>query len=471
MNLISLVLFVFIANKNRITNPKSLLKDSGEYAELSYHLAFNNTFSYDGKTPTNFREPLNSFLNVVNIKLFTNIDESMALEKVKSQPDLVTQLTQINIFFLILLFLGIWWLVFLLTNSHAWVVPTSFMPLVYFSIDTTYLKSLNSDLPSIVILVLAISLLLSFYRKPSILNSIFLAFTLALLIYSKGVFYYLVPVYIVLIVIVILYKDYQSDKYYKIKLLLLSLILSYMLIIPWQIRNYFLLSDFSLTKRGGVVLLIRAEMNEMNEEEHNGMFYFFAPEILKNLFFERFLGYKKEDCLDGGKLQRLNRDLINDYKAIEEKDYQKCISFLRRTMYVSVPNYQNEAEKLNIDSDSYIKKIALNSIKDEWYSHLKMSIPFAWKGLWFYKGNSLAFVLLIGFSYLTFIIIFMWSIIFWKIEYLIFLTFPMIVFVFHVFFTHNIPRYILPIVPFVSLTMILYVKNIFSYLKITKLKF
>lgn len=462
INLLVMLFFLFLANSNRINNPRPLQKDSAEYLELSYHLAFNKLFSYDGVTPTNYREPLSSFLNAVNIHLFTDIKDSIEVNQLGQNLNLVLQLTQINIFYLFLLYIGIWWLHFIMTGSHSWMIFSAFIPMTYFSISTTYLKNLLSDVPSIILFVFSICVLLSINRKPKFWKSFLLGILLGLLIISKGVFYYLVPVYLFLIIGLIWFKDKTPLKIQKIKIFALSFLLTFLTIFPWQLRNYIHLDDFSLTTRGGTILLLRAEMDQMNSEERVGMYYVFAPEVLKKVVFEKYLGFERADYMDGGKLQRLNRDLENDYKAIESGNYNQIISFIRRSMFISIPKLQAEAIRLGFDSDHYIKEVSIKAIKENWKKHLLVSIPFAWKGLWFYKGNNLAFVLLIGLSYVVFFIMFFKSILYWKIDYLIFLTLPMCVFFFHVLVTHNIPRYILPIVPFISLTMLLFLKEKFS---------
>lgn len=458
-----MLFYLLLANSNRITNPRPLQKDSAEYLELSYHMAFNNTFSFDGISPTNYREPLSSFLNAINIRFFTDIDNYIELDRIGQEFDLVLQLTKINIFYLFLLYLGIWRLHFSLTGSHSWMVVSSFIPMTYFSISTTYLKSLLSDVPSIILFVFSVCVLLSIYREPRLWKSFFLGLLFGFLIISKGVFFYLVPLYLILMIFLILFKDRSLFKFEKIKILAFSFLLTFLTILPWQLRNYVYLNDFSLTSRGGTILLLRAEMDQMNSEERVGMFYVFAPEVLKKLVFEKFFGYEKVDYLGGGKLQRLNRDLENDYRAIEIGDYNQLVSFLRRSIYISIPKYKEEANHLGLDSDQYIKEVSLSMIKENWKSHLISSLSFAWKGLWFYKGNNLAFVIVIGLSYLLFFFMFIKSIIRWEVEFLIFSTLPMLVFIFHVLLTHNIPRYILPIVPFVSLSMILFFKDKFPY--------
>ena len=471
LNLSAMLCFLFLANSNRITNPRPLQKDSAEYLELSYHLAFNETFSYDGETPTNYREPLSSFLNAVNIHLFTDIKNSIDVNQLGKNLHLVLQLTQINIFYLFLLYIGIWWLHYILTGSHSWMIFSAFIPMTYFSISTTYLKNLLSDVPSIVLFVFSACVLLLINREPKYWKSILLAILLGLLIMSKGVFYYLVPIYLFLMISLIWFKDKSPFKIQKIKIFALTFLFTFLTILPWQLRNYIYLDDFSLTTRGGTILLLRAEMDQMNSVERAGMFYVFAPEVLKKVIFEKYFGYKKADYLDGGKLQRLNRDLEHDYRAIEAGDYNQLVSFLRRSMFISLPKLQNEASQKGLDPDQYIKEVSLKAIKNNWQSHLFTSIPFAWKGLWFYKGNNLAFVFLIGLSYLVFFIMFIKSLMYWKIDYLIFFTLPMLVFFFHVLLTHNIPRYILPIVPFISLGMVLFLKEKLSvYRKINLFK-
>lgn len=462
VNILVLVGYLSVANFIRLKEPRPLIKDSEEYVILSHNLAFNGVFSYDGEMPTNFREPVSSFLNAINIRLFTNIKESIPLERLISQPDIVTQLTQINIFYLFLLYLSMWWLTFQIMNAHAWVVLSTFLTMSFFTIGTTYLQSLLSDLPSIILLIFTVSVLLSLYKKPKIWNSIALSFCLAALMLSKGVFFYLGPIYMLFIGALFCFQPKDLFRILRIKYLVLSLFGSILFLSPWMIRNQSHFDDFSLTQRGGTILMIRAEKDQMNHEEFKGAFYVYSPNVLKRLMFE-WIGYKQSDYWDGGKLQRLNRDLKNDNAAIEAGDYERIHSFLRKTMYVTIPAVRSEALQKGIDPDKYLKEKAVELIMKNPAKHLKTSLAFAWRGLWFYQGNHLSYVLLIAISYFAFLYIFFKSVFSLDVMMLVFFAMPVLVFLFHSLLTHNISRYLLPMLPFVSISLVVLVSLCRNY--------
>lgn len=454
-NILALLTYLCVANNIRLKDPKPLIKDSEEYVILSHNLAFKGIFSSNGYSLTNFREPVSSFLNAINIRLFTNIDKDTSFNDMISNPEIITQLTQINIFYLLLFFLAMWWLTYLMTGTHGWVILTTFLPMSFFTIGTIYTQRLLSDLPSIILLMVSVSLVVKINRKPIIRTSVLLAVVLAILILSKGVFFYVVPIYVLFIFFIFWLKKEDKNKVSKIKFLLFSFVGSIFLLLPWMIRNKIHLNDFSLTQRGGTILMIRAEKNQMSKEEFKGSFYVYSPDVLKKLFFERFLGYKEEDYWDGGKLQRLNRDLKGDYHAIDNKEYEKLVSFLRRSMYVSIPKIQSEAIEKGLDPEKYLKEQALELILKDPIRHIKISFAFAWRGIWYYNGNHLFYVALIGFSYMSFFYLAVISFIKRDTNMLIFIGVPVLFFLFHSLLTHNISRYLLPILSFVSISPII----------------
>jgi len=465
LNLFILIGLTILANKNREINSKELTKDSLESIYLSFYLATEGFHSMDGKTPSYFREPVISALNAVNILRLQPEVNNIKPSDLGREPALILEMTKINLLYLLVIYVLIFALTRKLGISRFLATCASLIPITFFAIFTSYITSVNSELPSAILLLILTLFLLLYLENKQKRYLIYSGVTLGLLALTKAVFLY---VFIVFIPTLILYDYFISKnrnfvKYWPIVLLVFAFTLP---VASWMTRNYLQAGRFSITERGGEVLLIRAVKNQMNSDEFWGGFYAYAPEALQRSFFEKFFGYSEKDLSYGGSLQSLNRGHSEDSLAIAQGRGEDIVSYLRIAQY----KFRNDSQiviagEASQDRDQSSKGVALQMIVNHPLDHLKTSILYGFRGLWFYGGKNALPVLLTFSLYASLAILFGMSII-KKNDKLFFITIiPVLYFLFHAFFTHFIPRYSGVLVPILSVYLFLIIYSLFNHLK------
>lgn len=84
------------------------------------------------------------------------------------------------------------------------------------------------------------------------------------------------------------------------------LILSFgMVVAPWMYRNWLQFDSLAISERGGYVLYVRALYNEVDSIEYQGLYYVWAPRLIRPAA-GRLLGFSADDLKRGGRLTRLN---------------------------------------------------------------------------------------------------------------------------------------------------------------------
>jgi hypothetical protein len=455
INTILLCGLIFLANKNLKINSKPLVSDSQQSTFLAYHLVTDGFHSMDGETPSNFREPVISFLNALNIARLQPEKNQIEKEQLISDPELILEMTKLNLVYLILIYGISYFLARKLQLPRVLASVAAFIPVLFFSVFTSFITSVNSDLPAAILLLLFSVCILNYLEGRKKKDLIISGLILGLLTLTKAVFLYLFILFLPAILIFDLF--FVRDKILRSWLSLGVLLISFTIPVgSWMIRNYIQMGTTSISDRGGEILLIRAIKNQMSDKEYWGGFYAYAPEVLQTGFFERFLRYQKEDLLDGGSLQRLNRGLKCDSLALAEGRFEEVKSYLRiaQLEHRGLTNYYRTS--LDIDNpDDVSKSKALNLIFTHPLNHLKACFLFGWRGIWFYKGRHLIPVLVTFLMYLSLFVLFVKS--FWTKDKTLFLItiLPILYFLFHAFLTHLIPRYSGILVPLLSVMCIL----------------
>lgn len=468
LNCAVLLMLLFLADKNRKINIKPLEKDSQQSIYLAYFLVTDGFHSMDGISPSNFREPVISVLNAINIARLQPKQNQISKEELIREPELILEMTKLNLVYLIV----IYGLVYLLSRKiglpRLLSSTASFIPVFFFSIFTSYITSVNSELPSAILLLLFSIFIMNFLEKQRSKDLIISGLILGFLALTKAVFLYL---FILLIPSLFIFDYFVSKKklFLRPRLIILFLLSFSLPVGSWMLRNHIQLGTSSISDRGGEVLLIRALKNQMTNEEYRGGFYAYAPDVLQTEIFERFFRFKKEDLWDGGRLQRLNRGLKSDSVALSEERFEDVKSFLRvaQLEHRNLTNYYGSNSEIQ-NPDEGSKSKALNLIFAYPLNHLKASFLYGWRGIWFYRGRHLIPVAMTLAMYLSLFVLFVRS--FWKRDLILFAItiLPLLYFLFHAFLTHFIPRYSGLMIPELSIMMVYWV-YIFS-LRVGSLK-
>lgn len=460
-----IIIFLVIGNYSRQKYvQEEFMDDAIHYVKLAYHIADKGIYSSDGIEYSYSREPLSSFIQAGYLKIFTPSSIHSELNKLLTGRENLLRVNAINLIYLLAISLAMWWVGCMIFHSHFWSMLAIVITDMYLAFYANYLITINSEMLSILLLVLLTGSLIKFTQFKDLKWAIWTGVIMGLLVLTKAVFYYLLPFYLLGVLILMWNLEAQSRK--KILTNFLAICISYFLIIfPWMFRNHIHFDDFSIAERGGQVLLIRAIKNQMTEIEYKGGYYAYAPQAFNKLFLGKILDFKEYDLTYGGKLQRLNRGLEEDQNSIQNNELDKLISYYQRAHFIEIPKLFKEASRLNVLPEELLKSTAFKMIKSDFITHLKMSILFNWRGIWIYKGQHFLVALANLFLFVSFYFVFAKSLIKRDMVGLTLCLLTIYYILFHSFLTHYIPRYSVILLPILSLASVLLVMNSFNALK------
>jgi hypothetical protein len=157
-----------------------------------------------------------------------------------------------------------------------------------------------------------------------------------------------------------------------------------LVVAPWMLRNQVQFGSPEIADRGGLVLVTRAVKNGMTAEEYMGTFYAYAPRILQ-WPMGKLTGFQQKDLQAGGRLQRLKRGANpGDEQAAAEGRVNDAISYYWRAKALRAPRLAafEAAGHPNAlgAADAELKKQAIARIEADPLRHLKMTLPFMWRG-------------------------------------------------------------------------------------------
>lgn len=156
---------------------------------------------------------------------------------------------------------------------------------------------------------------------------------------------------------------------------------------PWMLRNQAHFGAMRIAERGGVVLLMRAVKDTMTPEEYRGAFYVWAPARFQSLV-GKALGFSAQDLVEGGRLQRLNREpsdfAAKDLEAELAGRPEDTFTYYRRARAerVKLTNELRAAGNPQPESaaDQELERRAMKMIEDDPGRHLVLTVPFLWRG-------------------------------------------------------------------------------------------
>jgi|GEM_PF-3539044 len=199
---------------------------------------------------------------------------------------------------------------------------------------------------------------------------------------------------------------------------------------PWLYRNFTLFGDPAIAKRGKIVASVRVVLTaEPTAREHLCMAYAFSHPAIKP-YLEPFLGITKPDFSQGGKCQKLNREICFDMSSKRvscapfpedafSPDWASKIQYFYRGYYAGVQMEENKATFADITRFDF--KFFKNYVK---------TLPlFAWRGFAFSDFPLLSVMISLSVFGLLFT------------SYWPFALLCVCSQLFHIFLTHNIPRY------------------------------
>lgn len=445
---------------------KPAADDERENLTIAYNLAYHGAYSLgtnpaDGLPPTNYREPLPLYVLALHIKLHPLLASGLTAHTL-NQGSAIRTLKTHNLIWAFLCLVGV-----ALTTARL-LPPTRLRPpaliIVLLLTYAIFLRHHNIDLLATEIQA-ATLLIGTTLASISALRSghwrwfVVAGLGMAALTLTKASFLPISIAYtLVLLLRALLKPPAPSTRRQAIQNIGLMGAAGLGLLMPWLIRNYAEFGTVETTQRGGHVLLVRAYKNQASPL---GGFYAYAPPPLRPLV-GWLTGYAADDLEDGGRLASLNREDDSsfaeaDRAAVRAGQPDAVISWYRKAMAERVRLIKSYADQGTDDpsrlADRAMQRQAIGLIRNDPLSHLMMTPPFMWRGLWC-MGNSRAatplLVLMGAINVLAYgavwgmALVGLWR---WHPEIMGIAVLPVGAMCFFALATHYIPRYSDPLIP------------------------
>jgi len=369
--------------------------DGHNNLRTAYNLAYHGVFSAGSELrPSNYREPLPIAALALYIKMVPSLSADQTIKSI-NQGSAVVAVKQQNLIWAFMCLLGVGVVVFSSVRL-SWLGVIAAMIAVALTywlflqrkgiLDRTY-----TEIQAAALMVWCSFALIQALQTKKAVWFVAAGVLLGALALTKAAFLY---VGIGLIVALVLaYGVWPPPSWHRRRALgLIALMLSAMalVVVPWMVRNFVQFGSFQITQRGGVVLMIRANYDTMNDVEFAVAFYHLTRSSSLRQRIGAYLGFSRDDLEIGGRLQRLNRDgsasfAASDLEAEKAGRPQDAVSFYRAaraerrrlTQYYTDQGVENPSHR----TDKELQSKALSRILADPLQHLKTSIVFLWHGL------------------------------------------------------------------------------------------
>ena len=408
----------------------------------------------DSVFPGYRREPAPNFLLSFYLAALAKFIPNFDYQGFPVDPTLVMMSKWINLGYAAALLCSVWALMRRLIDPSCAADILS-LPLFYFVNDffiASQLNNLNTELPAALFLVwVSLSFILA--RQSSHWFWMLISgLCLGVLVLTKAS-----GAYIGLIAIPILILCLSRSQRFKNLLQIFALFsIGFLLVVmPWIVRNY---SEFErpvVAQGAGDVLLIRSVFNTMNDQEYAHSFYAYAPKFIRDKALGPWMGLSQDDLECGEALDRFNRSLACDKKALDENRYDDVRSFyqigkraLPRSLNLTREQKQPEA---------------LRRILADPKGHITVLLPMAWRGLWsFGHQNSLAAILFNSMAYMALFAAPILAVVQRRFIWIYLSLVPVGYFLFYATFSHFLPRYSELLIPMAMICLILMIVDCFQ---------
>lgn len=416
--------------------------------------------------PSNYREPIPPIVSALYMYLHPDIDKSATLESFKEGENTI-RLKQVNLVWLFLLQLGVGWVTYMVSRNRLLPFLSWILVVFYFIRFGNNFDVLYTEIPAATLIVLSTLFLLRAFEKETNSSYLIAGIVLGLLVLTKAVFFYLLPV-----IILLLYLVKKREKGVMNFAILAAG--SLLIISPWIIRNLILLDDFGVTHRGGGALYNRALENKMKQDEIIGAVYLWGPELYRVLVEGSFLSADSTDYQSGGKYEPIVRfpESSQDSMAFEMIRPSMAVSYHSKfriemdSLGFAFRESGMNREKARSEALGTLKTKAMHIILDNPLDHIKMTPLFFWRGIWSFPNSTIPLIgnklqsivnnIMNLVAYLSIFFLFFYGLIKRNIGLLALTIIPISMLLFQGAISHNLPRYSEPAIPsmLISLTVL-----------------
>jgi len=447
--------------------------DAVQNVRIAENLADHGTYSHLEERPprpTNQREPLPTFVLAGWILALEAVDST--LRESENYPAL---LRHINLFWMFTGLLGVAVLARTLTGSQLAAVVALLAAFLFFHGRPQVVNALYTELPAATLMTWLGLAAWHAARRQALPWLLLVGVLLGLLALTKNAMYYVglvaIPWFAVLAVTARRVND-PSARFRSAGLRLLTLALGFMVVTaPWIARNLVILDTVEISGRAGV-LYGRALMNDMTLDEALGSLYIHGPQLYHRLVAGTRLAPGPDDLMAGGRWQRLNRgasDFVQaDIAAAAAGRPEDAISFHRQ----AIAEYVRQRERLldqgvenaEVHLERWFRSEGLRRIAERPLRHVVMSLPAAWRGFWGFPYGELPLLnpyrstlvvdlvnlaggMVLGAALLL-------GLFGRRPEWAMLTLVPIGMLVFYALLTHNISRYMMPVIPLMLVLLV-----------------
>ncbi|WP_216900610.1 glycosyltransferase family 39 protein [Synechococcus sp. CCY 9618] len=393
------------------------------------------------------REPLPNWILAAHLKWLVRAPVGLPYADLVADPDLLTRTMQVNLVYLLALFLSLWGLCVRLIRP-GWLAHLVAVVVIYFS-DNAFaadqLTTLNTELPAALMMTLTALAFVLLRQRHHSGWAILAGLVFGGLVLTKASGSYLALVLLPLIPFLLNHSRRRSLA------LGLCVALGFALaVLPWVARNLIEFGKPAIARGGADVLMIRSVYNQMTPHEFRGAFYFFAPERLQKDFFEPYLGFSETQRECGGSLERLSRSLPCDERAFaegREGDVKSFYQIGKRVLPAQI-RAQTVMSGIKTPGDVVQQGVALDRIRAAPLKHVLVSLPLSWQALWTFRNQMTWFgVIANGLAMTSLLAMPALGVMWRKPEWVLISIVPVGYFLFYGLFSHFIPRYSEPLIP------------------------
>jgi len=410
----------------------------------------------DSVLPGYRREPAPNFVLSIYLFVLAKFMPGFDYQGFPVDPTLVMMSKWINLGYAAALLCSVWALMRRLIDPScaADILSLPLFYLVNHFFIASQLNNLNTELPAALFLVwVSLSFILA-SQSPGWFWMLISGLCLGLLVLTKASGAYVGLIAIPIFILCLSLSQRFKNFFKRFALFSLGFLLTVM---PWIVRNY---SEFErpvVAQGAGDVLLIRSVFNTMNDQELAQSFYAYAPKFIRDKALGPWMDLSQDDLECGEALDRFNRNLPCDKKALDENRYDDVRSFyqigkraLPRSLDLSREQKQPEA----------VRRILADPKR-----HITVSLPMAWRGLWsFGQPNSLAAISLNSMAYMALFAAPILAVVQRRFTWIYLSLVPVGYFLFYAAFSHFLPRYSELLIPMAMICLNLMIVDCFSRL-------
>ena len=404
---------------------------------LLHHGTYSEASLGENVLPGYRREPVPNFLLGFYLGFIANIFAGFSYLDVPVDSTLIMTSKWINLGYAAFLLLSVWFLIRRLVKPPLFADGLSLLlfALINHFFIIEQLNTLNTELPAALYFIwlsLALVLTEQSLRWSWVGVS---GVCLGLLILTKASGSY---IGLLAIPVLVFYMAQKSRQFFKV-LALFSLGFV-CVVLPWIFRNYHEFDRPVVAQGAGDILLIRSSFNTMNAQEFSRAFYAYAPRTMREDLLGPVMELSDQDFSCGQNLDRFNRKLACDKKALKEQRYEDVRSFYqigKRALPLSLGLERKDKQA------EAISRILASPIQ-----HVFVSLPMAWRGLWSFGNKiSVAALVLNALSYFCLFAAPIVGIIQRRPIWIYLSLMPVGYFLFYAAFSHFLPRYSEPLIP------------------------